>query len=207
MPPTRTRRQKEVLEFITRYIDNHGHEPSYQLIARHLGVSSRGGIVKHIGALEEMGLLKRRREDGSFSLEVIRSQRASLHGHDIEWLYATADDGEREDWELEPISVPTFMLGGLEPSQVYAYRVPDNAMSGMSVYSGDIALIERREYFRDGTCVAVTINNDETILRRYYREGDHIELRSANEEFPSIRIDADKLGIQGLYRGLLRPIS
>jgi SOS-response transcriptional repressor LexA len=51
--PTRTRRQREVLDFIIRYIDNHGYEPSYQLIARELGVSSKAGIAKHIKALEE----------------------------------------------------------------------------------------------------------------------------------------------------------
>ena len=59
--PTRTRRQREVLDFIIRYIDGHGYEPSYQLIARELGVSSKAGIAKHIKALEEQGLLRRRR--------------------------------------------------------------------------------------------------------------------------------------------------
>ena len=59
---TRTRRQKEVLDFITRYIDSHGYEPSYQIIARHIGVSSKAGIAKHIRALEAQGCIARRSE-------------------------------------------------------------------------------------------------------------------------------------------------
>jgi len=30
----RTKRQKEVLEFVTQYIEKHGYEPSYQQIAQ-----------------------------------------------------------------------------------------------------------------------------------------------------------------------------
>lgn len=66
----RTRRQKEVLEIITRYIKNHGYDPSYQQIARQLGVSSKAGIAKHVRALEEQGLLTRRRDGGKFNLEL-----------------------------------------------------------------------------------------------------------------------------------------
>src|SRR2546430_6923018 len=32
----RTQRQKEVLDYITRFLAKHGHEPSYAQIARHL---------------------------------------------------------------------------------------------------------------------------------------------------------------------------
>jgi repressor LexA len=53
----RTRRQKEVLDFIKRYIEKHGYEPSYQQIARHLGVSSKAGIARHIESLENQGFL------------------------------------------------------------------------------------------------------------------------------------------------------
>jgi SOS-response transcriptional repressor LexA len=37
----RTQRQKEVLDYITRFLASHGHEPSYAQIARHFGVSSK----------------------------------------------------------------------------------------------------------------------------------------------------------------------
>ena len=43
----RTQRQKEILEYIARFIERHGYEPSYAQIARHFGVSSKATIAKH----------------------------------------------------------------------------------------------------------------------------------------------------------------
>src|ERR671915_906024 len=66
----RTQRQKEILEYITRFIERHGYEPSYAQIARHFGVSSKATIAKHIEALERRGLISRHRNDGAFGLTV-----------------------------------------------------------------------------------------------------------------------------------------
>src|SRR5215218_6300647 len=97
--PTRTRRQREVLDFIIKYIDGHGYEPSYQLIARELGVSSKAGIAKHIKALEEQGLLLRRRENGSFKLDVGRSETMAPSSFEINWLDAPPSDSQPEPYE------------------------------------------------------------------------------------------------------------
>ena len=59
----RTQRQKEILDYIQRFIERHGYEPSYAQIARHFGVSSKATIAKHIAALESRGLLSRRSEE------------------------------------------------------------------------------------------------------------------------------------------------
>jgi SOS-response transcriptional repressor LexA len=126
---TRTRRQKEVLDFITRYIDSHGYEPSYQMIARQIGVSSKAGIAKHIKALEEQGLLARRRENGSFSLVLNRKEHAAGDGSRIEWLEVSRPDPNREDWEDEPFHVPPFLLGVYDAERLLAFRIRDDAMA------------------------------------------------------------------------------
>ena len=113
--PTRTRRQREVLDFIIRYIDGHGYEPSYQLIARELGVSSKAGIAKHIKALEEQGLLQRRRENGSFKLDVGRTETLSPSSFEIDWLDAPANGTQPESFQSSPFALPLFMLGDLSP--------------------------------------------------------------------------------------------
>jgi repressor LexA len=66
----RTKRQKEILDFITRFTERHGYAPSYSQIGLHFGVKSRATIAKHIAALERRGLLTREHEDGSFALTV-----------------------------------------------------------------------------------------------------------------------------------------
>src|SRR5947208_2338727 len=95
---TRTRRQREVLEFISRYIESHGFEPSYQLIARHLGITSKAGVAKHVRALELQGLLKTRNENGQFTLEVKERNGAGKAYPEIDWL-DSSDEESPDAWE------------------------------------------------------------------------------------------------------------
>lgn len=203
--PTRTRRQREVLDFIIRYIDGHGYEPSYQLIARELGVSSKAGIAKHIKALEEQGLVHRRRENGSFKLEVGSSEIAPPSSFQIDWLDAPMNGSEPDDWQSGPFTLPLFMLGDVSPRSVRAFRVPDDSMLDKQICQGDIALIEARSYLRDGDCAVVTIKRKDTILRHYYREGSRIEMRPANDHYDVLRIPGEHVKIHGVFRCLLRP--
>src|SRR5215218_9452925 len=124
--PTRTRRQREVLDFIVRYIEGHGYEPSYQLIARELGVSSKAGIAKHIKALEEQGMLQRRRENGSFRLDIGKTESAPPSSFEIVWLDVPANGTDGQHRESSPFTLPLFMLGDLSPKSVRAFRVPDD---------------------------------------------------------------------------------
>lgn len=200
---TRTRRQKEVLDFITRYIDRHGHDPSYQVIARHLGVSSKAGIAKHVAALEEQGLLERRRVDGSFKL-FLRRPESNVSVCEIDWIDGDAAEGE--DWECRPFVVPQFFLGNILPTEALAFRVPDDAMSEKQICSGDVVIVERRPHVRDGSCVAVTADKLGTMVRCYFRDGAEIELRAANDRYEDVRLSADKVEVVGLFRGLIRPV-
>jgi repressor LexA len=203
--PTRTRRQREVLDFIIRYIDGHGYEPSYQLIARELGVSSKAGIAKHIKALEEQGLLQRRRENGSFKLDIGRTELVAPSSFEITWLDAPSNGFEQEPFELSSFTLPLFMLGDVSPKSVRAYRVTDNSMAEKSICEGDIALIETRSYLRDGDCAVVTIKRKDTVLRQYYREGSQIEMRAANDRYEPLRVAGEHVKIHGVFRCLLRP--
>jgi repressor LexA len=203
--PTRTRRQREVLDFIIRYIDNHGYEPSYQLIARELGVSSKAGIAKHIKALEDQGLLLRRRENGSFKLDIGQSEVISPSSFEVQWLETPMNGTEPEPFESAPFALPLFMIGELSPKSLRAYRITDNAMSGKNICEGDVAIIEMRSYLRDGDCAVLTIKRKDTLLRQYYREGSRIEMRPANENYEVLRVAGEHVKIHGVFRCLLRP--
>lgn len=205
--PTRTRRQREVLDFIIRYIDGHGYEPSYQLIARELGVSSKAGIAKHIKALEEQGMLRRRRDNGTFRLDIGRSEVLAPSSFEIEWLDAPLNGFEPHEWEASSFTLPLFLLGDLSPKAVRAFRVPDDSMSDKHICEGDIALVETRSYLRDGDCAVVTIKRKETLLRQYFREGSQIEMRPANGSYPVLRVPGEQVKIHGVFRCLIRPAS
>lgn len=202
-----TRRQGEVLDFIVRYIESHGYRPSYQVIARHMGVRSRAGIARIVGDLEAQGLVTRRRENGHFYIDVGKRSAAadSAGGTQINWLEIPGRDLAEDDRPVSPFSLPGFMLGSYEPGTICAFRVTDDAMAGDHIFEDDIALIEVREFARDGQRVVAVFNKTEAVLRKYYRAGSEIELRPGDDNGEVIRVAANRVEIKGVYRGLLRP--
>ena len=54
-----TRRQKEVLDFLSSFTQKNGYSPSYEEIASGLGLSSLATVHKHITNLQNKGLLQR----------------------------------------------------------------------------------------------------------------------------------------------------
>ena len=54
-----TRRQKEILEFLNRYIERNGYAPTIEETAHHFGLSSLATVHKHLSNLQKKGLVKR----------------------------------------------------------------------------------------------------------------------------------------------------
>ena len=203
----RTKRQKDVLDFITRYVTSHGYDPSYQQIAWQLGVSSKAGIARHIQALETQGLISRRRENGSFGLELHLKNTASESVCKVEFLDAVSDDGEAGVWNHSELVVPKFLIGSLSPDDVFAYKVQNDSMIDRHICEADIVLLERRSYARRGDIVVAMANDEQMLLGQFYQIGSETELRPANASYESIIFPADKIVVQGIMRGMLRPIA
>ncbi len=204
----RTQRQKEILDFITRFLERHGHQPSYTQIARHFGVKSRATIAKHITALEKRGLLARQHEDGSFGLNVKVEDTTADSLCEVKLLGRIAAGAPLEavtDCE-ERIPVPRFLLGRVRPERVYALRVKGDSMIDEHICDGDIALIENRTDARDGEIVvALLIEENQATLKRLYRRGVNVELQPANSQLQPLTVPASQVRVQGIFRGLLRP--
>jgi len=202
----RTQRQKEILDYITRFIARHGYEPSYAQIARHFGVSSKATIAKHIAALERRGLLSRRREDGAFNLAVTIEDSPTEAICEVPLLGRIAAGAPIDAVEdAQPISVPRFLLGRVRPERIYALRVKGDSMIDEHICDGDIALIENRTEARDGEIVVALVEGTRATLKRLYRFGHEVELRPANSQLAPMRLRASQVTVQGIFRGLLRP--
>jgi repressor LexA len=202
----RTQRQKEVLDYLTRFLAKHGHEPSYAQIARHFGVSSKATIAKHISALEKRGLIKRAHDDGTFTLAVNMDDAAADAMCEVRLvgrIAAGAPIDAIEDTEM--ICVPRFLLGRVRPERIYALRVKGDSMIDEHICDGDIALIESRNEARDGEIVVALIDRARATLKRIFRFGDEVELRPSNAQLQPLRLHASRVEIQGIFRSLMRP--
>src|SRR6201993_4068326 len=80
-----TRRQKEVIDFLSNFTQKNGSSPSYEEIASGLGLSSLATVHKHISNLQNKGLLQRA-HNRSRSIDVLparsskRADRLPLMG-------------------------------------------------------------------------------------------------------------------------------
>jgi len=202
----RTQRQKEVLDYITRFLAKHGHEPSYAQIARHLGVNSKATIAKHITALEKRGLITREHKPGKFTIGVSVEEAPADSVCEVRLvgrIAAGAPIDAIEDTEM--ICVPRFLLGRVRPERIYALRVKGDSMIDEHICDGDIALIESRNEAREGEIVVALIDRARVTLKRLFRFGDEVELRPSNAQLEPMRIHASRVEIQGIFRSLLRP--
>jgi repressor LexA len=203
----RTKRQREILDYITHFIEEQGYEPSYQQIARRFRIASKSAIANHIAALERQGLILRQHDNGSFNLLLRPKQKSSSEAIcEIGWLAIPAENGF-EEWEQSPLLISRFMLGFLQPEKIRAFRVRNDSMIDDHICEGDVALIEERGFARDGDCVVALIEKQRVILQRFYRDGAKIELRPANKNFAVLRLPADQVSVKGIFRALLRPLS
>jgi SOS-response transcriptional repressor LexA len=65
-----TKRQRELLNFVDGFIQEHGYGPSYREVMRALGYKSVSTVAIHIDALITKGYL-RKRDNSARSLEVV----------------------------------------------------------------------------------------------------------------------------------------
>jgi repressor LexA len=201
----RTKRQREILDYVTHFIEEHGYEPSYQQIARRFRIASKSAIAKHIVALENQGLILRRHENGTFNLQLRPKNTVSESSCEIGWL-ELPENPYVEEWERAPIFVSRFLLGFLLPEKIRAFRVRNDSMIEDHICEGDVALIEERTFARDGDCVVALVEKERIVLKRFYRVGANIELRPANKNFSVLRLPADRVSVKGVFRALLRPL-
>ncbi len=203
----RTQRQKDILDYITRFSERNRYEPSYAQMARHFGVKSRATIAKHIAALERRGLLTRTHEDGSFALSVKVDDPDALCQVKLLGRIAAGTPLDVVESD-ETLSVPRFLLGRVKPERVYALRVKGDSMIDEHICDGDIALIENRTEARDGEIVvALLIEENQATLKKLYRRGNNVELHPANSQLQPLTLPASQVSVQGIFRGLLRPTA
>jgi repressor LexA len=203
-----TKRQKEVLDFIARFIEDNGYSPSYEEIAKGLDLASLATVHKHISTLESKGYLKRGfNQSRSLDLGTKYFQEQRRHRH------------EAAGWEIPLVGriaagAPVEALEHREALRlgdfagnpdVFALEVRGDSMIEDHICSGDLVLAEHTAQVRDGDIVVALVGGSEATLKRYYREpGDKARLQPANSSMEPIVVPLENLQIQGRVLAVLR---
>jgi len=191
-----TKRQKQILEFVTDFIKEKEYSPSLEEIRRHFKLKSVSTVHEHIEALHSKDYL--RKEPNQPRSIVPRSPRGGFVEIPLFGFIAAGEPIEAFS-NPEPIMVSQKIVSksGLH----YALKVKGSSMIDEGIHDGDTIIIRRQETAENGQKVVALINGNEATLKKIYKEKNGFRLQPANSSMKPIFVR--NLIIQGRVMGVL----
>jgi len=196
-----TRRQKEILDYLGRYIERRGYAPTIEEIGEHFGLSSLATVHKHLSNLQEKGLVKRA-WNRSRALELVPA-KVEVRAVELPLLGRVAAGTPIEAVQgTETIFVPEDLVGRRD---TYVLQVKGDSMIDEQIRDGDYVIVEDRQAARDGEMVIALLEGESVTLKKLFRERDgRVRLQPANSALRPTYVDPRALRIQGVVIGVLR---
>ncbi|MBC8166326.1 MAG: transcriptional repressor LexA [Bryobacteraceae bacterium] len=200
-----TPRQKELLDYLACFIEEHGYSPSYEEIANGLDLASLATVHKHISALEKKSYIRRSHNQSrsvEISAEYLKESRRGKAAPDLPLLGRIAAGLPVEAIQgSERLNFADFS----DNPDTYALEVRGESMIEDHICSGDYVLVEKAESVRDGEIVVALVDGTDATLKRFYREPNgKVRLQPANSSMNPILVDQSAVQIQGRVLAVLR---
>src|SRR5581483_7279082 len=206
MPGVLYKKERETLEFLVQFQNKHGFAPTLREIANatnHRSVSTIHVILRNLvdkGYIQKVDgnarVLKIKDESiVSTFMGVSPSVELPLMG------YIAA--GKPLEPHVDPnatFQVSASMLSGSKTA--YVLQVKGESMIEDGILDGDFVVIEKANDARNGEIVVALVDDNLATLKRFYKDGDRIELHPANSTMQPII--PKSLKIQGKVVGLVR---
>ncbi len=197
-----TRKQREILDFLSEAIQDQGFAPSFEEIAERFGYQSLATVHEHLTNLERKGYIRRNYNE-SRAIEVL-PPRGIAGATEIPLLGTVAAGYPIESMMSgEVVQVPDAMIPRRGPN--YALRVRGDSMVDEQISDGDLVVVNGRGSADNGEMVIALVNGNEATVKRFYREpGGWIRLQPANTTMLPLRYQEDDVLIQGIVVGVIR---
>ena len=197
-----TKRQREILNYLTAHTEQHGYAPSFEEIAENFSFSSLATVHEHLSNLERKGYIKRTYNE-SRAIEILPSDAVG-RALELPLLGAVAAGVPLESVEHgETVTVPETLVrrGGNH----YVLRVRGNSMIDEQICDGDYVVVNERPRADNGETVIALIDGTAATVKKYYRERDgRVRLQPANETMAPIYVNENDIRIQGVVVGVMR---
>jgi repressor LexA len=202
MPVTLYRRQRQIVEFISQYIQKNGYSPTLQEIADAIHVSSLATVHEHIQSLIKKGVIKK--YEGSVrGMELVDERYISdANGVELPVLGFIAAGKPIEPY-TDPdakFTVSPSMVSGQKRS--YVLKVKGDSMIEEGILDGDYVVIEEQPEVHNGDIVVALLDNGMATLKRFFKEASRVRLEPANSTMAPIY--ATRVKIQGKCVGVIR---
>src|SRR5690349_18864474 len=201
-----TRRQRQIYDFISRFVAEKGYSPSFEEIAEGMELNSLATVHKHITNLEKKGLLTRD-YNRSRSIDLLPPKGRLKQAMSVNTAVVLPVMGRIAAGQpIEAIQNPeTISLADFVRSkEVFVLEVRGESMQDEHILDGDYVLVEKTKAAHNGDIVVAIVDKDDATLKRFYREGDNIRLQPSNVNMKPIIVPAAAVEIQGRVIGVLR---
>ncbi len=195
-----TKRQREILDYLHDFIEQHGYAPSLEEVGRRFGLSSLATVHKHLTNLQEKGVI-RRAWNRSRSVELVTKPVGSRVLELPLLGYVAAGAPIEAVAGSESIAVPENFIGRRE---TYVLRVRGDSMIDEQIRDGDMVIVEDRKTADNGEMVIALLHGSDVTLKKFYRDNGRVRLQPANPALQPIFVDADQVKIQGVVIGVMR---
>lgn len=199
-----TARQRQVYEFISRYLETRNQPPTIAEIGKQFRMTSSASVHSILSALEREGFIKRI-PNVSRGIELVKQDDVNDE-FEIPLLGLVAAGQPIEAiLSHETVSAPKSMMGR---GRMFALRVRGDSMIEENIQDNDIIIVSSQETAENGQVVVALIDGNYATVKKFYREPDFIRLEPANPQFKPIFIKTPgRVQLQGVVRGLIRSYS
>ena len=202
MPAVIYKRERDLLEFISQYMQKRGFAPTLAEICDGLGLRSPATVHEHIQNLIDKGVLKKS-EGVRRGLEIIDQKVMGWVQNVVEiplvGRIAAGSPIEAINDHTSVVSVPPDMIG---KKKCFALLVRGQSMIDAAILDGDFVICEETSEAANGEIVVALIKENFATLKRFFKEEDHIRLEPANSSMHPIITKNAK--IQGRVVGVIR---
>ena len=208
-----TRKQKELLDYLTAHVEAHDVPPSFDEMRDALGLASKSGIHRLVSGLEERGYI-RRLANRARAIEILKPASGALS--DVGRAVAKAADAvslpllgriaagtpiEALSDPSNQLEVPASMLGRGEH---FALEIVGDSMVEAGILEGDTVVIERSNTANHGEIVVALIQKQEATLKTLLKEPGRVGLQAENPRYETRYFQTDDVEVQGRLTGLIR---
>lgn len=194
-----TRRQKEILDYVNKHVDDNGYAPTLKEIGTWFGLSSPATVYNHIELLVQKGYLRKTPHQGR-GIELVDGEPART----VEIPVLGQISAARLIQATTPGEIVNLPPNFVTRKAIYALRVRGNSMIDEQVCDNDLIIVEDRATPEDGEMVLALLEDKNVFLRKYYPEGQRVRLQPTNSAADAWLVDKEAVHVRGVVVGLMR---
>ena len=194
-----TKKQKQIFDYIKKFIKENGYSPSIPEIGKRFKLAN-STIHEHIENLKEKGYLNK---DNYKARSINLFEKKEFVSITILGMISAGQQIEMFEQRNESIAVPKTKI---KPNQNYfGLKVVGDSMIEKNINDGDIVLVKQQNTTNSGEKIIALIDDNETTLKTFYKEKNHIRLQPGNKMMKPIIIERDRnFSIQGVVVDIIK---